>query len=328
MSSLARSGTVDRGRAQRARYLGDDARTGRSRSVSRSRSRSRSPSPAARESRDKPSYWLALGLDAQWAEMLAADAARPSPFAWMHAAQANGEKTAAELGMSCGDARWEPAWSRAPTNGENIAAELVLRRAANDTLWVCDAKAVVDPKTYESLVTLVEATIPTGTLGHLVKVGRLASGLGPETMPAAHLADILLAVRHANTVKAATRIHGDLAHQIFMWHIMGCKVTFGELAKTAKCVEEYGVWAHDALRRLAVEVGNKHGDVDVDTKIDVNVLGAETGPETMSLLTLVILLTGVPGFAISCPTLSDLLLGKNPMWRITLGGLCYGLARK
>ena len=50
MSSLARSGTVDRGRAQRARYLGDDddARTGRSRSrsVSRSRSRSRSLSPA------------------------------------------------------------------------------------------------------------------------------------------------------------------------------------------------------------------------------------------------------------------------------------------
>ena len=64
------------------------------------------------------------------------------------------------------------------------------------------------------------------------------------------------------------------------------------------------------------------------TKIDVNVLGAETGPETMSLLTLVVLLTGIPGFAVSCPTLSNLLLGKNPMWRITLGGLCYGLARK
>ena len=48
MSSLARSGTVDRGRAQRARYLGDEdeSRTGRSRSRSVSRSRSRSPSPS------------------------------------------------------------------------------------------------------------------------------------------------------------------------------------------------------------------------------------------------------------------------------------------
>ncbi|CAH0378893.1 unnamed protein product [Pelagomonas calceolata] len=56
-SSLARSGTVDRGRAQRARYLGDDdePRTGRSRSrsVSRSRSRSRSPSPAAAPGEDE-----------------------------------------------------------------------------------------------------------------------------------------------------------------------------------------------------------------------------------------------------------------------------------
>ena len=39
MSSLPRSGTIERGRAQRARYLGDDVRTGRS------RSRSVSPSP-------------------------------------------------------------------------------------------------------------------------------------------------------------------------------------------------------------------------------------------------------------------------------------------
>jgi len=246
----------------------------------------------------------------------------------MYAAQANGEKTAAELGLSRG-ARCEPAWSRAPTNGDNIAAELVLHRAASETLYLREAEAVTDCKTFVSLLTLVEATVPESLIdldGHPVRT--LASGLGPGTMPAAHLADILLAVRHANIVKAATRIHGDLAHQIFMWHIMGRKVTFGELTETAKCVEEYGVWTHDALRRLAVKVGSKLGDVDVDTKIDVNVLGAETGPETMSLLTLVILLTGVPGFAISCPTLSDLLLGKNPMWRITLGGLCYGLARK
>ena len=57
-SSLARSGTVDRGRAQRARYLGDDVRTGRSRSVSRSRSRSRSPSPGVRPLPHAPKHWF------------------------------------------------------------------------------------------------------------------------------------------------------------------------------------------------------------------------------------------------------------------------------
>ena len=58
MSSLARSGTVDRGRAQRARYLGDEdePRTGRSRSVSRSRSRSRSPSPGVRPLPQHPKH--------------------------------------------------------------------------------------------------------------------------------------------------------------------------------------------------------------------------------------------------------------------------------
>ena len=61
-SSLARSGTVDRGRAQRARYLDDEdePRTGRSRSrsVSRSRSRSRSPSPGVRPLPYAPKHWF------------------------------------------------------------------------------------------------------------------------------------------------------------------------------------------------------------------------------------------------------------------------------
>ena len=62
MSSLARSGTVDRGRAQRARYLGDEdeprTRRSRSRSVSRSRSRSRSPSPGVRPLPHAPKHWF------------------------------------------------------------------------------------------------------------------------------------------------------------------------------------------------------------------------------------------------------------------------------
>ena len=151
MSSLARSGTVDRGRAQRARYLGDDARTGRSRSVSRSRSRS--PSPAAREPDDS---WMSPRLR----EQLADNADRFGPYAWKHNAQLDGERLAAEFGLPRCDACFEPSWSRAPTNGENFAAELFLRRTANCEIWLHEAKAVIDPKTYEALVTLVAVSVP------------------------------------------------------------------------------------------------------------------------------------------------------------------------
>ena len=124
-------------------------------------------------------------------------------------------------------------------------------------------------------------------------------------------------------------IHRGLSFQINLWSYR--KVTFGELAEKAEYFEKYDVRANDALRRLAVKVGNKHGDVDVDTKIDVNVLAAETGLETMSLLTLVILLTGIPGFVVIVPTLQALFSGDNPFWNmlsIPLGGICFGLAKK
>ena len=340
MSSLARSGTVDRGRAQRARYLGDDARTGRSRSVSRSRSRS--PSPAASEPDDS---WMSPRLREQLAanarepddswmsprlrEQLAANADRFGPYAWRHSAQLDGERLAAEFGLSHCDACFEPSWSRAPTNGENIAAELFLRRTADYVLFLYEAKAVVDPESYEALVTLMAVSPPDNNHVGGKYVSLLASGLGPGTMPAAHLADIVLAVRHFHAVETAKSYHRFLSFQINMWSYR--KVTFGELAENAECFEKYDVWANDALRRLAVEVGNKHGDVDVDTKIDVNVLAAETGPETMSLLTLVILLTGIPGFVVIHPGLEALFSGSNPFWKIVsipVGGMCFGLAKK
>ena len=319
MSSLARSGTVDRGRAQRARYLGDEyePRTGRSRSVSRSRSRS--PSPAAR-------------LDGRSRPMFPPESDFPDhdPFALWRDDRTNGEKLVAEFGLSRGDARFEPSWSRAPTNGENIAAELFLRRAANDIFSIEKAKAVIDPKTYESLMKLVEATVPESWIhldGH--HVSTLASGMGPETMPAAHLADIVHAVRHEDAVKEARSIHRSLSFQINMWSYR--KVTFGELAEKAEYFEKNDVRAHAALRRLAVKVGNKHSEIGLDTKIDVEVLAAGTGPETMSLLTLVILLTGIPGFVVIVPTLQALFSGDNPFWNmlsIPLGGICFGLAKK
>ena len=322
MSSLARSGTVDRGRAQRARYLGDEyePRTGRSRSVSRSRSRS--PSPAASEPDDS---WMSPRLR----EQLAANADRFGPYAWKHNAQLDDERIAAEYGLSRCDACFEPSWSRAPTNGENIAAELFLRRNASFALFLYEAKAVVDPESYEALVTLMAVSPPDNNHVGGKFVSLLASGLGPGTMPAAHLADIVLAVRHFHAVEAAKNYHRFLSFQISMWSYR--KVTFGELAEKAEYFEKYDVRANGALRRLAVKVGNKHGDVDVDTKIDVNVLAAETGLETMSLLTLVILLTGIPGFVVIHPGLEALFSGSRPSWKIVsipVGGICFGLVQK
>jgi hypothetical protein len=260
------------------------------------------------------------------------DVPDPDPFALLRDDRTNCEKLLSEFGLSRGDARFEPSWSRAPTNGENVAAELFLRRAANCELWLSEAKAVIDPKTYEALVTLVAVSVPD----HMIDRGgydvcMLASGLGPGTMPAAHLADIVLAVRHADAVKAATSIHGDLAFQISDWGARGRKVTFSELAKNAECFERYGMWTHDALMRLAVKVGNNDADVGIDTKIDLHALGAATGPETMSLLTLVVLLTGIPGFDIYSPYLENLFSGDNPFWNIRNipgDGICFGLARK
>ena len=160
-------------------------------------------------------------------------------------------------------------------------------------------------------------------------VSLLASGLGPGTMPAAQLADIVLAVRHEDAVKEARSIHRSLSFQINMWSYR--KVTFGELAKNAECFEKNDVRAHAALRRLAVKVGNKYADVGLDTPLDLDVLAAETGPETMSLLTLVILLTGIPGFVVSSPYLENLFSGDNTFWNIRNipgDGICFGLARK
>jgi len=264
-------------------------------------------------------------------EQLATNADRFGPYAWKHNAQLDGERLAAEFGLSRGDARFEPSWSRAPTNGENIAAELFLRRIANYVLFLYEAKAVVDPESYEALVTLVAVSPPDNNHAGGKIVSLLASGLGPETMPAAQLADIVLAVRHFHAVVTAKAYYRFLSFQINMWSYR--KVTFGELAEKAEYFEKYDVRANGALRRLAVKVGNKHADVGLDTPLDLNVLAAETGPETMSLLTLVILLTGIPGFVVihDPPGLEALFSGRNPSWKIVsipVGGICFGLANK
>ena len=157
----------------------------------------------------------------------------------------------------------------------------------------------------------------------------LAAETGPETMPAAHLANIMLRVHDARE-KVCLKDLPKFADALYPANrapiLPAYRLTFNELAKNAR---EFSTFA--ALRRLAVKVGNKHSEIGLDTKIDVEVLAAGTGPETMSLLTLVILLTGIPGFVVIVPTLQALFSGDNPFWNmlsIPLGGICFGLAKK
>ena len=180
--------------------------------------------------------------------------------------------------------------AHAPTNGEEIAGELVLRREAEDgstvTLREIKAVAKMSPALMKLLKVSHRAWAHRGfTLDDPIPVSTLAREVGPETMPAAHLANIMLRIREerdkvclkdlrtfADALYPANRAPRLPAHR---W-------TFNELAKNAR---EFSTFA--ALRRLAVKVGDKHPDVGLDTRVDFSVLVAETGQETMALRTLV-----------------------------------------
>ena len=181
-------------------------------------------------------------------------------------------------------------YSRAPTNGENIAAELVLRREADDrsTVTLREIKAVV--KKGPALMKLLEVTLracahPGFTLDDPIPVSTLAREAGPETMPAAHLSNIVLRVRDMRDKVCLKHLptYADAVYPAAGAPVPPLyRLTFNKLAKNAR---EFSTFA--ALYRLAKKVGDKYPDVGLDTRVDFSVLVAETGPETMALRTLV-----------------------------------------
>ena len=181
-------------------------------------------------------------------------------------------------------------YSRAPTNGENIAAELVLRREADDrsTVTLREIKAVV--KKGPALMKLLEVTLracahPGFTLDDPIPVSTLAREAGPETMPAAHLSNIVLRVRDMRDKVCLKHLptYADAVYPAAGAPVPPLyRLTFNKLAKNAR---EFSTFA--ALYRLAKKVGDKHPDVGLDTRVDFSVLVAETGQETMALRTLV-----------------------------------------
>ena len=242
---------------------------GRSRSVSRSRSRSRSP-PAAREPRD--------------------------------------------------DARHDlPSWWRAPTNAGKVSAGLLLRRyTENDgeTVTLRELKAVCGPKAEEALVRLLEASNLQIKLDDPpddpIPIGTLARGVGPETMPwmssaclpgfsgdfsqledprGRSLLNILCAINYTRDPEQAAKKKelDDAFLQLKDLLTMGRKISLDELDKKVYSIDQ-SVLAHGPWMALIMTVANKHPDVGLDTMIDVGVVAAETGPNTMPLPMLVKLL--------------------------------------
>ena len=70
---------------------------------------------------------------------------------------------------------------------------------------------------------------------------------------------------------------------------MGRKISLDELDKKVYSIDQ-SVLAHGPWMALMMTVANKHPDVGLDTMIDVGVVAAETGPNTMPLPMLVKLL--------------------------------------
>ena len=245
------------------------SRRSRSRSVSRSRSRTRDRSRSRRGDRPRP---------------MAARARESDIFhtsTWTRTPRA-------------GDGK--------PTHGEDIAGELDLRRYAEQSFSVGDMKAVIhDPKTDEALTKLLEKCVPEldGEGGKWYTVHLLAREVGPETMPAAHLASILDKARVARLAPIDARRKEECESTLQHWQTTGRKltVTLGELPNSYRFPFQYHgkVSMHEELLRLAEKVGNKHGDIGLDTPIDVTILAAETGPDTMTWPVLLGLLRGLPG---------------------------------
>ena len=246
---------------------------GRSRSVSRSRSRSRSP-PAAREPRD--------------------------------------------------DARHDlPSWWRAPTNAGKVSAGLLLRRYTEndgDTVTLRELKAVCGPKAEEALVRLLEASNLQIKLDDPpddpIPIGMLARGVGPETMPwmssaclpgfsgdfsqledprGRSLLNILCAINYTRDPEqvAKKKELDDAFLQLKDLLTMGRKISLDELDKKVYSIDQ-SVLAHGPWMALMMTVANKHPDVGLDTMIDVDVLAAETGPNTMPLPMLIKLVLTTP----------------------------------
>ena len=203
------------------------------------------------------------------------------------------------------------------------------------TVTLREMKAVVGLATEAALMKLLGAChLDALKIDDAIPISTLAQAVGPETMAPLCLASILVGVANANAAQQAAKDKQDAELQLQRLRAMDRKVTIDYLHKNlvllrptrdaselkpAGCLTTYAaamksfhVNTHTAFLDLVEKVGNKHTDIGLDTIIDVDVLAAETGPETMSLSMLVkLVLANQP--ARLPPSYADLLrLVKKP----------------
>ena len=205
--------------------------------------------------------------------------------------------------------RDQRTWTDA-SNGDQLWGALVLRRLAEEgsTVTVREMQAVIGPKTFAALMKLLEASLPDfreSRLDDAIPISALAQAVGPETMAPLCLASILVGVAKANAAQQAAKDKQDAELQLQRLRTEGRKVMLDELHKVA--MKSFHVNTHTAFLDLVEKVGNKHPEIGLDTMIDLDVVAAETGPETMSLSTLIKLVLATPG-ARPQPSYADLLL--------------------
>ena len=206
-------------------------------------------------------------------------------------------------------------WTLAP-NGDQLWGGMVLRRQVESgaTVTVREMQAVVGPKTFAALMKLLEASLPDfreSKLDDAIPISALAQAVGPDTMAPLCLASILVGVAKANAAQQAAKDKQDAELQLQRLRTIGRKVTLDELHK-AMAMKSFHINTHTAYLDLVEKVGNKHPEIGLDTMIDLDVVAAETGPETMSLSTLIKLVLATPGARLP-PSYEDLLrLVKKP----------------
>ena len=205
-------------------------------------------------------------------------------------------------------------WTLAP-NGDQLWGGMVLRRQVESgaTVTVREMQAVIGPKTFVGLMKLLEASLPDfreSRLDDAIPISALAQAVGPDTMAPLCLASILVGVAKANAAQQAAKDKQDAELQLQRLRTEGRKVTLDELHKAT--MKSFHVNTHTAFLDLVEKVGNKHPDIGLDTRIDLGVVAAETGPDTMSLSTLIKLVLATPGARLP-PSYEDLLrLVKKP----------------
>ena len=184
------------------------------------------------------------------------------------------------------------AWSRTPTKAEQVVGKMGLKRLKlrGFEVRLPEMLVQVGPKTKEALGVLLDKCGPDK---HNVllpcDLEVLANATGPETMPAPHLLNIVLAVRASRDGQQAASDPKEAA-SLAELKCMGEKGATVSLLLLAAVADDTMI---GAVMKFAEKVASVY-DVSDLTLIEVDKLAAETGPGTMPASQLLALMLEIP----------------------------------